>query len=222
MKSKKINRKEWRITAGLIVLSLVPMIAGVARIAELSGGAEITPDNARFFASPLPVVVHIIGSILYSIVGAFQFAPTLRRFKRGWHQTLGKWILVPSGLAVALSGLWMTLFYPWPEADGELLFAMRIVVGTAMFFSIVLAVTAVRRRDFARHGDWMIRGYALGLGAGTQVLTHLPFFILSGEINEFTRAIAMGAGWIINMIVAEWVIHKRRIQRARPRRAASA
>ncbi|MCL4267873.1 MAG: hypothetical protein KJ069_32200 [Anaerolineae bacterium] len=41
---------------GLILLSVVPVVAGAARIAELPGGAEITPDNARFFASPNPGV----------------------------------------------------------------------------------------------------------------------------------------------------------------------
>jgi hypothetical protein len=48
-----------------------------------------------------------------------------------------------------------------------------------MAASIVLALVAVRRRDFASHGAWMIRGYAIGLGAGTQVLTHLPWFVVA-------------------------------------------
>lgn len=43
---------------------------------------------------------------------------------------------------------------------------------------IILALLAIRRRDFASHGAWMIRGYAIGLGAGTQLLTHLPWFLL--------------------------------------------
>ncbi|HEX6941819.1 MAG TPA: hypothetical protein VF128_02760 [Gemmatimonadaceae bacterium] len=32
-------------------------------------------------------------------------------------------------------------------------------------------------RKYAEHGDWMIRAYAIGMGAGTQVLAHLPWFI---------------------------------------------
>lgn len=220
-KRKNINKKDWLITGGLVLLSIIPMLGGAFRLTQLTGGAEITVENARFFAAPLPVVAHIIASVLYSIVGAFQFAPSFRRRKRGWHKRLGKWMLVPSGLIVALSGLWMTLFYPWPEMDGELLFGMRLIVGVAMFSSIVLGVFAVRKRDFAGHGDWMIRAYALGMGAGTQALTHLPFFMLSGELNEFTRALAMGAGWIINIIIAEWIIRKRRDQRAYSRRTST-
>ncbi len=203
---------------GLILLSLVPVLAGAARIAELSGGAEITPDNARFFASPLPVVVHILSVTIYALLGAFQFAPTFRRRKPKWHRTAGR-ILVPAGLAAALSGLWMTLFYALPESDGALLNMMRLVFGSAMLLSIILGVTAVRQRDFPRHGDWMMRGYAIGLGAGTQVLTHLPWFLLFGVPDEFTKAMLMGAGWVINLAVAEWVIRKRRARYGRSRRA---
>ena len=38
--------------AGLIVLSAVPVAAGAARLAELTTGAEITPENARRVAAP--------------------------------------------------------------------------------------------------------------------------------------------------------------------------
>ena len=55
---------EWLVPAGLILLSAIPVIAGAFRIAELTGGAEITSGNARFFASPLPVLLHIIGATL--------------------------------------------------------------------------------------------------------------------------------------------------------------
>jgi len=219
---KRINKKEWLIPAGLILLSLVPALAGAARLSQLGGSAEVTPDNVRFFASPLPVVLHIISVTLYCIIGAFQFAPNLRRWRRGWHQSIGKWLLVPCGLVAALSGLWMTQFYPWPKGDGELLYAMRLLFGSAMFLSIVFGVTAVTRRDFIGHGEWMIRGYAIGLGAGTQVLTHIPMMLFPGMVGqEMPRAVMMGAGWIININVAEWVIHKRRARRARPRRASS-
>lgn len=36
---------------------------------------------------------------------------------------------------------------------------------------LVLGFTAIRRRDIAAHRAWMIRAYAIGLGAGTQAFT---------------------------------------------------
>jgi hypothetical protein len=115
---KRINKTAWLIPAALILLSVVPVAAGAFRIVQLTGGGEITPENARFFASPMPVVGHIVSSILYSILGAFQFSPSLRRWKPGWHGAVGKWILAPAGLVAALSGLWMTLFYPGQRGMG--------------------------------------------------------------------------------------------------------
>ena len=205
---QKNNKYEWLIPAALIFLSLVPALAGTARLVELSSDAEITQANARFFDSPLPVVLHIIGATLYSILGAFQFASNLRRRKTRWHRFIGKWVLVPGGIAVALSGLWMNQFYNLPEIDGEFLYIQRVFFGFAMFVSIVLGAFAVRRRDYKAHGDWMMRGYAIGLGAGTQVFTHLPWVLFLGAPDELTRALLMGAGWVINLAVAEWVIRK--------------
>jgi hypothetical protein len=193
------------------------VIAGAVRITELTGGAEVTPDNARFFASPLPVVMHILSASLYAIVGAFQFVPSFRRRRRSWHRAAG-WLLIPCGLAAGLSGLWMTLFYPWPDGDGELLYGLRLLFGSGMVLSIIFGVVAIRRRDFIGHGVWMIRGYAIGLGAGTQVLTLLAGELIAGPPSEFSRALLMGAAWVINLAVAEWIIRK---QPARPARPAS-
>ena len=209
---KKVNKYEWLIPAGLIILSLVPALAGFARLVELSGDAEITSANVRFFDSPLPVTIHIIGAILYSILGALQFAPTFRRRKTHWHRFVGKWILVPSGIAVALSGLWMNQFYNLPEIDGEFLYIQRIFFGSAMFLSIVLGYFAVRRKDYKSHGNWMMRAYAIGLGAGTQVFTNLPWVLFLGQPNELTRALLMLAGWVINLAVVEWNIYKQQIR----------
>jgi uncharacterized membrane protein len=211
---KQKEKGEWLIPALLIALSLVPVLAGAARLSELASGVQVTPDNARFFASPLPVVVHIISVSLYSMLGAFQFAPGFRRRNSRWHRMVGKWILVPCGLAAALSGLWMTQFYPWPKGDGELLYVFRLIFGSAILSSIVLGAFAAWRRDYARHGEWMMRGYAIGLGAGTQVFTHMPWLLFLGAPDELTRALLMGAGWIINIIVVEWIIRKRRARKS--------
>ncbi|MFG2053119.1 DUF2306 domain-containing protein [Micromonospora sp. NPDC048930] len=194
--------------AGLIMLSVVPVVAGAARAAELTGGATVTPDNARFFASPAPVLVHIVGASLYCLLGAFQFAPGLRRRRPGWHRLAGR-VLIPCGLAAALSGLWMTLFYPRPPSDDVLVTPIRLVFGSAMAGCLVLGFAAIRRRDIARHRAWMARGYAIGLGAGTQVLTHLPWILLAGQPRGLTRVLLILAGWVINLAVTEWTLRRR-------------
>ena len=77
---------QWPVPTALILLSIIPVIAGAARLTELTGGAPITAQNARFFASPVPVVIHIVSVTVYSLLGAFQFVSALRG-SRGWHRT---------------------------------------------------------------------------------------------------------------------------------------
>ena len=203
----KARSAAW-LMAALLVLSAIPLAAGAFRLTQLAGGADITPANARFFASPVPVVVHIVSAFVYALLGAFQFAPGFRRRYPGWHRAAGR-LLVVCGLLVGLSGLWMTLFYPWPDGDGALLYAFRLLLGSAMVGSILLGFAAIRRRDVRRHRAWMTRGYALGLGAGTQVLTLAAGELIAGPPGELGRALLMGAAWVINLLVAEWAIRKR-------------
>jgi uncharacterized membrane protein len=201
-------RTEWLIPAGLLLLSFVPVAAGAFRVTQLTVGADITPENARFFASPIPVVVHIVGATLYSVLGAFQFVPSLRRRRPAWHRVGGR-ILVPAGLAAALAGLWMTLFYPRPVGDGDLLAVFRIVFGSGMVAAIVLGFVTIRRRDIPQHRAWMTRAYAIALGAGTQAVIFVPWFAFGGTPNELEKALLMAAAWLINLAVAEFVIRRR-------------
>ncbi len=210
---------DWMVPAGLIALGLIPAIAGSVRLAEVASGADVTPENARFLASPLPVVLHVLAAVPYSLLGALQFSPGFRRRFRGWHRAVGK-LLVPAGLVVALSGLWMAHFYQLPAFDGPLVYVERLVFGAAMLLAMLLGIAAIGRRDFVAHGAWMTRAYAIGLGAGTQVFTHLPWFlVVNDELpGGLPRAGMMGAGWIINVLVAEWAI--RRAHRPKPARVA--
>ena len=195
----------WPVPASLILLSLIPVVAGAARLSELTGGVAITPQNARFFASPVPVVIHIVSVTIYSLLGAFQFVPALRG-GRGWHRVAGA-ILIPAGLLAALSGVWMSAFYPLPGGTTDV--PIRIFFGSAMLVCLILGIDAIRRRDFVRHGAWMTRGYAIGVAAGTQAVVICAWLLLVGTPDAGTKALLMAAAWVINLAVAEFVIRRR-------------
>ncbi|GAA5208207.1 DUF2306 domain-containing protein [Microbacterium kyungheense] len=201
------RRPEWLVPAGLIAVSLVPMLAGTLRLTQLAAGGPVTAGNARFFDFPVPVIVHIVGSSLFLVLGALQFAPSLRR--RRWHRVSGR-IAAPAGLLSALSAVWMTLFSDLPDTDGPLLFGLRVVLAPAMAAAIVVAVVAIRRGDAATHSAWMTRAYAIGLGAGTQAVVFLPWTLLLGAPGVPVHDLLMGLGWAVNLAVAEVVIRRRR------------
>jgi uncharacterized membrane protein len=216
------HRPSWWVPAALVALGTVPVVAGSLRVVGLAGGAETMPTDARYAASPLPVALHILSATVFAILGAFQFSAPIRRRRPGWHRRAGR-VLVVAGLGVALSALWLNQFFPRADATREVLYPLRVAFGVAMVVTIVLGLLAAGRRDFPRHRAWMIRSYAIGLVAGTQVFT-LGFGQVILGTADLTTALLMGAAWAINLAVAERAIRKptrRRRPSARPRVAVS-
>jgi uncharacterized membrane protein len=209
----------WRVPVALVALTLIPLVAGSLRLLEIAGGPQLLPENPRIDASPAPLVVHVVAAAVYAVVGAFQFPARLRRRHRSWHRRAGR-VLVVAGLLVAGSSLWMTLFYPGAPG-GDLLWAVRLVVGSAMATSIVLGFTAIRRHDIPAHGAWMIRAYALAVAAGTQTVTQGIGEGVFGT-SDLSIALSLSAGWAINAVVAEWAIRRPSARRARRARAHEA
>jgi hypothetical protein len=76
-----------------------------------------------------------------------------------------------------------------------------------MVVCLVLGFAAIRRRDVAAHRAFMIRAYAIGLAAGTQAFTEGIGVPLLGS-GETRSDVYKGAGWLINLAVAEWVIRR--------------
>lgn len=182
-------KADWVIPAGLIALATIPVVAGMVRLTMPAGHPPVTPDNARFMTSPVPS-----SAPFGSRQGSSQMARLASAAGR---------VIVVAGLVAALSGLCMAMFYAIVPADDWLLDSLRLLAGSAMALSIVLAVLATRRRDIRQHQDWMRRAYAIGLGAGTQALIQLPPLLLLGPPDPLSLALMMSAGWGINVVVAE-------------------
>jgi uncharacterized membrane protein len=206
------ERSGWGVVTVLVALGTIPVIAGSLRLVELSAGASTMPPDPRYAASPMPVVVHIVSATVFAILGAFQFSPRIRRRHPGWHRWSGR-VLVVAGLGVALSALWLNQFFPRADATREVLYPLRMAFGAAMVVTIVLGLTAARRREFARHRAWMVRSYAIGLVAGTQVFTLGIGGVVFGT-GELTTALLMATAWAINLAVAERAIRKPPRQRS--------
>ncbi len=190
----------------LVVLSVIPLLGGAARLLQLIAGGTPTPADLRFVQAPLPVTLHILAATFYSLAGAFQFDRGLRNRRPVLHRVLGR-IVVACGAIVALTGLWMTMASEIPPGlQGELLRLVRLAVGAGMAASLVLGVVAIRAGLVHAHQAWMARAYALAMGAGTQALLLLPPTLAYGEITGLGRDLAMTAAWLVNLAVVEWTL----------------
>jgi hypothetical protein len=203
-----LPRPSWKLLGSLLMLSLVPVLAGAVRLLGLASNGAVTPENTRFLAMRAPVVVHIVCASLFCVVGAFQFAPPPRLRNAGLHRLAGR-VAAPCGIVAALTGLWITAVSAIPvDSQGPLLYGLRMLVGVSMTLALVLAVRAVLQRRIAQHKAWMVRAYALGQGAGTQVLLMLPVTLLTGAPKFIVRDVLMASAWGLNAVFAEWIIRR--------------
>jgi Predicted membrane protein (DUF2306) len=207
----RLTRADFKAPALLVALSLVPILGGVARLNSLSNGAAVAADDARFFAAPTPVVVHVVAATIYALLGAFQFSTGIRLRWRAWHRRAGV-LLLGCALLTGGTGIWMTAAYAIPQSlQGPLLYGVRLVVGVAMLAAIIKGWASIVRRDLAEHEAWMIRAYALAQGAGTQAMIFLPLMLItSGPVLGLTRDVLLSAAWVVNIVAAEWIIRRRR------------
>ncbi len=206
---KVLTTREWTILISIIVYSFIPAFGGMVRILELAGGLALMPENPRALANPLPIISHIMGSIVFCVAGVIQFLPSIRLHCPSTHRAMGC-ILVIAGFVSAASGLWMTWFFSFPDVlQGSLLFSARIILGFLMIGFIGWAVAAIRARNFYKHGALMLRAYAIGQGASTQALFGIGWIVIWGtEPAGLQRDVFMVLCWLINMLAAEILIDR--------------
>lgn len=207
---KILSKSEWAILIFVLVYSFIPTFAGMFRVLELAGGPVVLPENPRASAMPFPIVLHILGSFLFCLLGAIQFLPDIRRRHTLVHRAFGR-IVAVAGCVSAGSGLWMAHFYSFPiSLQGNFLYWVRIILGFLMIFFIVWSVLAIRSRNVLQHSAYMLRAYAIGQGASTQAFIGIGWLVLSGtEAAGPLRDAMMVFAWAINLLIAEaliWVV----------------
>lgn len=206
LEQPKTRTAPWLIALLLMLVSAIPIAVGIYVIVELAAG-HVRPETIRHIASPSPVVLHVLAAAAFATLAALQFVAAFRRRFPGWHRGVGR-VLMVCGLIAGLSGMWMTLFYQRLPDTNDLLFAIRLVFSSAMLVFIVLGFAAIRRRNVPQHRAWMMRAYAIGLGAGTQALVFMVAEGVAGAPDQLGKALLMGTAWLINLAIAELVVRR--------------
>jgi uncharacterized membrane protein len=124
---------------------------------------ELDPFNDRYTAHPWQTLLHTLTGLVFAVFGPLQFVAPLRRRIPKLHRISGR-IFLPAGILSGVGAFVMTLSFPiWGPIQNVFI---SLAFSAFMVFCFVNAFRLVRQRQFARHREWMIRGFALGVAVG--------------------------------------------------------
>lgn len=193
---------------GLFLIALPPvLIGGFALVSMATGslnGVSDVADVARRASYPVAMVLHIVGGSAMVILGLLQFSGSLRARAPGFHRWAGR-VLLALGAGVSLSALWMNAS-PLALPESQLHNGAQNIMAAIFLIVASLGLAAARARDFAAHRAWMLRAYAICMGAGTQTLMLFPVFVVYGKVEGLAADLAFIGAWVLNLAVAEAVI----------------
>lgn len=187
----------------LFVATFIPIISAPLRMFQILTD-QLPSDAIRFNAVPWALFLHSLGGMAFGILGPVQFSGAMKKRFGKFHRISGR-IFVIAGMMLGLSAI--RLLVEFPDASTWVLVTARAVAGLGLIMALTLALLAIINRDIARHRDWMIRAYAIGMGAATIAFIQLPIFLIRGKALEgYVADIAFVLSWVINLTIAELVI----------------
>jgi len=189
-----------------LVFALALSIAGYAVSFQFRGidgfGVELL---ASFYERPWAIWFHMMFGAMALVAGALNYRHSLRRARPAIHRRIGEWYVL-SALVTGLAGGWLAIF-----AYGGLW--NRLGFGGLAFATVLctsLAYREARARRFATHRAWMVRSYALILGAVT-LRIQLPILAINLQGFEPAYAIVAWSCWVPNLLVAEWIVRRTKV-----------
>ncbi|HEX4645117.1 MAG TPA: DUF2306 domain-containing protein [Verrucomicrobiae bacterium] len=210
MTQRRVSRWVW---AGVIFLAVIGVAAATRRTLVLFwpvqfGGkfpaaAALDAGFARHFALTL---VHIIPGAIFMILAPLQFVPAIREKHLWFHRWSGRLLLV-SGLVIGSSALIMSFTMNIGGANET---AATTLFALVFLICLVKAYLHIRRKEVARHREWMIRAFGVALGvATTRPIVGMFFAFRRLTPHEFF-GIAFWLGFTITFLAAEaWIDYTR-------------
>jgi uncharacterized membrane protein len=182
--------------------------------------AELDRFDSRFAADPFLALLHILPGGIFLILAPLQFSSWIRSRHIRFHRWSGR-VLIVSAFAAALAGLYFGLLMPYggpgeTTAVGFFGGLFLVCLGRAFF--------AIRRRQVARHREWMIRAFSIAIGISAVRVVAAIFdvaFTPAGLQPAVLFALSLWTGWAITLGAGElWIRYTRTWPLAVPSNAA--
>ena len=208
--SKPATRWMWSAVIFLVVIGVAAVTrrAVVLVVPRLSAGAAnpAAALDAGFARHRALTLLHILPGGLFLTLALVQFMPSVRQK----HLTLHRWLgrsLVVVGLIVGATALVMSYTM---NIGGPNETAATTLFGIVFLFCLLKAYRHIRRKEVARHREWMIRAYAVALGVATTRPVVGMFFAARRMTPHEFFGIAFWLGFTITVLAGEaWIDYTR-------------
>ena len=167
--------------------------------------ADIDRFDRRFGHHPVLALLHVVPGGVFLALAPFQFVSALRRRYVAVHRWSGR-ILIVAAVVSVLSSFYFGLLIPFGGAGEAVAIA---VFGGVFLLAIGRAFVAIRRRQIARHREWMIRAFAIAIGiSSVRVMGAVLDVALTpaGLGPDTLFVLSIWTGWLLTACGAEaWI-----------------
>lgn len=193
-------------------VAVLAVVIGIFALRFLSFDPEALTEELRpnLVNHPTLFYAHVVIAPFALLVGVWQFLPVTRR--SSYHRWAGRLYVV----CVALASIAGFIIAMTTEA-GPFAGAGFMILAVLWFVATAKAYFLVRAGSFAAHRVWMIRSYALTCAAITLRII-LPIGIVLGAGFTKSYIAAAWGSWIINLLIAEWILRRIRFRETVPLR----
>lgn len=158
----------------------------------------------RYHSVPITTIVHIVPGAIFLLIAPLQLVPRLRARRPGIHRRLG-YALLALAVPYAITGIALSIYQPGFGVAGGLASG---VAGLWFVHCAVRAYLAIRRRDVARHREWMLRMMAIAYGIAVVRLVFLAIVIIAPMDPMALGAPSFWLGWLVSAVSTEWWIRR--------------
>jgi uncharacterized membrane protein len=193
------------VPAALYFGTLLTIVLALVQVVQIPLGA-LPEDSQRLGAAPVWHFMHVLGGATFGILGPIQFGRALMPRYGLLHRLLGR-VFVAAGAMISLSSL--GLLWRFPDAYSVAISSGRLLFGIALGVALAIAMQAIHKREFTRHRNWMIRAYAIGMGATAVTMVFFPIYLITGEPPKgLASDIAFLGSWIACVVFAEVLVRR--------------
>jgi uncharacterized membrane protein YozB (DUF420 family) len=216
MRKRSWWRRPWvfplaAVTIGFLIYALPPYLS-------------LDPATSRLPVPASPVyypvlVTHILFGSIMLCCATLQVWPWLRRKHLRIHRWSGR-LYVLTAIPVGVGGIVVAQF----PHGGPMQQVGNTMLGLLLLVCTVNGYRAVRQRRIGDHREWMIRSFALAYSIVANriwLMICLAVFGFEGPGLIAAIGISTWMSWVVNLLIAEWWLHRRRSPRS-PTRTADA